>query len=77
MLTQCRTRVVLALMAGLPVAFLVAYPLVFAWLPLQWQEWADLPRDWMVFVVVECGILGGIEGVIRVRRWRERKKETV
>lgn len=68
---QSRTRVVLALMAGLPVAFLVIYPLVFVLLPMQWQEWADLPRDWMVFAIVECVGLGLIEAAARARHWRK------
>jgi hypothetical protein len=68
---QSRTRVVLALMAGLPVAFLLLYPLAFGLLPIQWQEWADLPRDWMVFVMGECVILGLIEVAARVRSGRE------
>lgn len=65
-----RTRRVLAIAICAPVAFVLAYPWLCCLLPSRVEEWTDLPRDLIGFLVVDAVVtavaLGGRgEGVIR------------
>lgn len=67
------TRLALAAAALLPVGVLLAYPWVYGALPGQWREWADLPRDLIVSVVMGWVLIAVFLGLARGARGRRRQ----
>ena len=51
---QRRTRIVLATATVAPVAFVLAYPWLCRLLPERVEEWSDLPRDLIGFLVIDA-----------------------
>ncbi len=64
---QRGTRLILGLALGAPVAFLIAYPWICMMLPIQVQEWADLPRDLMGFVAADAAVAVVCYAIMRGR----------
>ena len=61
-----RTRIVLAAAVCAPVAFLLAYPWLCRLLPLRVEEWSDLPRDLLAFLVLDAGVTAAALAVFQL-----------
>ena len=64
---QRRTRIVLGSALGAPVAFVLAYPWLCRLLPLQVEEWTDLPRDLIGFLAADAAVTVAVLLAFRLR----------
>ncbi len=58
----------ISVMVLLPLVFMIVYPLVYVVLPESIQRLADIPRDVVIFILVECLLVPLFAGWLYVQR---------